>query len=201
MAYPPLPRAAAWHHLQARAGFEVVTVEDHGSERGGLVMTGTTTAVEDGQPWVVSYRLVIDEAWRTREAVIRGRSVGGERSTHLLADGEGRWRIDGVPAEHLTGCLDVDLESSAVTNTLPVHRLGLPVGQSASVPAAYVRALDLRVERLDQTYQRLPDVDDGQRYAYQAPFFDFACDLTYGSDLLVEDYPGLARRVEVRPPG
>ncbi len=54
-----------------------------------------------------------------------------------------RWRIDGRPSPHLDGCRDVDLESSALTNALPVHGLGLHVGQGAEAPAACVRALDL----------------------------------------------------------
>jgi len=46
-------------------------------------------------------------------------------------------------------------------------------------PAAYVRALDLTVERLEQTYLRLPDNGSHQGYDYTAPVFDFACRLVY----------------------
>jgi hypothetical protein len=91
----------------------------------------------------------------------------------------GRWRVDGRPAPLLDGCTDADLEASAFTNALPVNRLGLEVGQRADAPAAYVRALDLRVERLEQQYTRLPDEDEGSRYDYRAPQFDFACVLVY----------------------
>jgi hypothetical protein len=44
-----------------------------------------------------------------------------------------------------------------MTNTLPVHRLDLPAGAQVAAPAAYVRALDLTVERLEQTYSRIAD--------------------------------------------
>ena len=57
-----------------------------------------------------------------RGARITSRSVAGSRQTFLTADGAGNWLVDGEPAAHLDGCLDVDLESSAVTNALPVHR-------------------------------------------------------------------------------
>jgi hypothetical protein len=40
-----------------------------------------------------------------------------------------------------------------------------------------VRALDLTVERLEQTYLRLPDNGSHRRYDYTAPVFDFACRL------------------------
>jgi len=193
MAELDLPSTAAWQHLDARTGFEVATFEvtdaPDGTPPPVLVLSGTTTAVEDAQAWVVSYRIVVDAEWRTREAHVHGRSAAGERSTHLEADGQGRWRIEGAPAGHLDGCLDVDLESSALTNTLPVHRLRLDVGRRASTPAAYVRALDLRVERLEQTYQRLGDGSGGQRYGYSAPVFDFASELVYDSDLMGSTTP------------
>jgi uncharacterized protein len=161
---------------------------------GGWRMDGTTAAVEDAQTWIVSYSIRLDAAWLTREARVTTRTASGERDTVMACDGEGRWRVDGRPAAHLDGCLDVDLESSALTNTLPVHRLALAVGARAATPAAYVRALDLRAERLEQTYARLPDEAGRQRYRYAAPAFDFTCTLVYDSSGLVLDYPGIAVR-------
>ncbi len=108
-------------------------------------------------------------------------------------DGEGHWQVDGVEASHLDGCLDVDLESSAFTNALPVHRLGLAVGERAVAPAAYIR-LTGDVDRLDQFYNRVDDDDGRQGYDYQAPTFDFRCRLVYDQSGLVLDYPGIAIR-------
>ena len=112
----------------------------------------------------------------------------------LSADGSGGWSVDGEPAPWLDGCLDVDLEASALTNAFPVHRLGLAVSAASDAPAAYVRALDLSVERLEQHYTRLPDNGPGQRYDYFAPVFDFRCELVYDSHGLVLAYPGIAER-------
>ncbi len=160
----------------------------------GWRIDGCTTAVEDGQTWVVDYEFVLDTTWTTRRARVSGRSAAGSRSASLEADGAGHWRIDGQPAAHLNDCLDVDLESSVMTNALPVHRLGLAVGDRAAAPAAYVRALGLAVERLEQSYLRTPDEGSQQRYDYTAPVFDFACRLAYDEAGLVLDYPGIATR-------
>jgi hypothetical protein len=85
---------------------------------------------------------------------------------------------------------------SDVPNSLPVHRLGLRVGERADAPAVYVRAPILRVERLQQSYARLAD-DGGERgrYDYVAPAFDFRTVLTYDRFGLVLNYPGIAVRV------
>ncbi len=191
MPFEAPPAAAAWQHQGARTGFEVVYFR---SLAGGYRVEGHTTAIEDGQTWAVSYDLRLDAAWTTRTAQITGGSAAGCRQILLEADGAGRWLIDGTAAPHLDGCLDVDLESSAMTNALPVHRLDLPVGAGSAAPAAYVRALDLSIERLDQHYVRVSDEESCQRYGYTAPAFDFACTLVYDRCGLVLVYPGIAVR-------
>jgi uncharacterized protein len=191
MSFRVLPVTAAWQHRDARLGFEVVFFQSAGH---GYHINGCTTAAEDDQTWVVSYAIRLDETWTTRSARITGRSASGVRHVQLEADGLGHWRVDGEVAAHLDGCLDVDLESSAMTNALPVHRMGLRVGARASAPAVYARALDLRVERLEQDYVRFADESRHQRYDYAAPVFDFSCRLVYDEPGLVLDYPGIAVR-------
>lgn len=182
-----LPAAAAWHHQGARDGFEVVFFE---RLDGVIRVTGETTAVEEGEPWWVGYEIELDRNWTTRRAIVRGRSSSGARETRLECDGAGAWRVDGTPAPQLDGCRDVDLESSSLTNAFPVHRLGLEPGVPTQAPAAYVRALDLRTERLEQTYVGLGN----RRFDYTSPQFDFRCELIYDDAGLVLDYPAIATR-------
>jgi hypothetical protein len=131
---------AAWQHRHARTGFEVVFLHPDGS---GRRVEGATTAVEDGEAWLVRYCITLDSDWTTRSARVVGQSAAGVREATLEADGAGRWRINGAAAPVLDGCLDVDLESSALTNAFPVHRLGLEIGEQAQAPAVYVRAVHL----------------------------------------------------------
>jgi hypothetical protein len=187
--FAPFPATACWRHRGARSGFEAAFFQ---ARPGGWRVDGTTAAVEDGQPWVVTYAIELDAAWLTRQARVTARTAAGLRETVLAADGEGRWRVDGRRAAHLDGCLDVDLESSALTNTLPVHRLELIPGTAAEAPAAYVRALDLSAGRLEQSYTRL--AGEPRHYRYAAPAFDFTCTLVYDESGLVLDYPGIAVR-------
>jgi hypothetical protein len=191
MSFAPVPATAAWHHRGARSGFEVVYF---GARGDGCRIEGWTTAIEDGATWAVEYVIEADAAWATRSARIRGRSAEGFRSTLLETDGAGHWLIDGEPAPRLDGCLDVDLEASAMTNALPVRRMALPVATAAAAPAAYVRAVGLAVERLEQTYLRATGEATSQRYDYTAPAFDFHCRLSYDQSGLVLDYPGIAVR-------
>jgi uncharacterized protein len=187
-----LPPAAAWRHQDARDGFEVVFLH---TSNAGHRLRGCTTAVEDGEPWIVRYEIVLDDAWRTITAYVGGQSPRAEHVVRLEADGSGHWRVDGASAPHLDGCFDVDLESSSCTNALPVHRLRLGVGEPADAPAAYVRAVGLDVERLEQRYVRIDDDGARQRFDYIAPVFDYEGLLVYDDAGLVLDYPGIAVRV------
>jgi hypothetical protein len=191
VSFLPPPATACWLHREARSGFEVAYFR---GQEDGWAVDGTTAAVEDAHTWIVTYSIRLDVAWATRSARIVARTAVGLRETLLEVDQTGRWLVDGDPAPHLDGCRDVDLESSAMTNALPVHRLGLAASGQADAPAAYVRALDLSVDRLEQTYRRIADEGARQRYDYAAPAFDFTSRLVYDESGLVLDYPGVARR-------
>lgn len=186
-----LPPACAWRHQgSGRSGFEVCYPRlGH-----GVVLQGQTNAVADGDAWIVRYAIVVDPSWATASAVVQRESASADSTADLVRDRSGRWSIDGQERPDLDGCVDLDLESSACTNTLPVHRLRLAVGQSADASAAFVRADDLRIERLDQRYERLEDDGSQHRYAYRAPMFDVETVLVYDTFDLVVDYPGIAER-------
>jgi uncharacterized protein len=158
---------AAFRHHSSREGFEVVFIH-------GRRFEGQTTGIADGRPWALRYAIEVDEAWRTRRAEIAGLVLEG--------DGAGHWLVDGEPAPHLDGCLDVDLEASAFTNAFPVAR------GATDAPAAWVR-FDLSVERLEQTYAPI-----GERtYDYASP--GFRSRLLFAEDGIVHEYPGIATRV------
>jgi hypothetical protein len=187
-----LPATAAWRHVDARVGFEVLFSR---REPDGYRFEGHTTAVEDGRAWSIRCAITLDPNWGTRRAHIIGQSGEGMAEVLLERAATGGWRIDGTRAAQLDGCVDIDLEASAFTNAFPVQRLGLAVGQSADAPAAYVRAPGLDVERLEQRYVRLEDAGKQSRYDYAAPFFDFRAELVYDEFGLVLEYPGIAVRV------
>ena len=191
MAFQELPPFAAWRHRDARDGFEVVFLH---SLTEGHRLEGHTAAVEEGEAWAVQYTIITDANWVTHSARVVGQSATGRREVRLEADRAGAWRIDGAPEPELDGCLDVDLESSSFTNALPVRRLGLEIGQEADAPAAYVRALDLTVERLEQRYARTDDEGTRERYDYVAPRFAYTGRLDYDAQGLLLDYPGIAAR-------
>ncbi len=191
MRLEKMPQQAAWDHHGVRSGFEVLFAESGDTWH---VLRGSTTAWEGASAWSVGYLIELDEQWRTRRVSATARVANHDLvlSAERL-DGD-RWLVDGERQPDLDGCVDIDFESSVVTNTLPVHRLGLPMGEAVSVPAAFVRTDDLRLERIEQTYCRKPDGPGEHNFDYESSTFGFACSLAYDEAGLVLQYPGIGIR-------
>lgn len=151
----------------------------------GWRLEGMAVFVDPAGPCGLSYRVETTEAWHTRSARIVG-WVGGERvDLRLTATPGHRWRLDGRPVATVDGCVDIDLSFTPATNLLPIRRLGLPVGGSSPVAAAWLRFPELDLRRLDQTYTRVDEV----RYDYRAGDFRAALEVTRHG--FVSSYPGL----------
>ena len=102
----------------------------------------------------IRYAIDCDLQWCTRSAVIEGESDGTPIRFAFAADGAGQWTRDGTPVPEIAGALDVDLGFTPATNTLPIRRLALAVGETADVRSAWLRFPELRIEALEQTYTR-----------------------------------------------
>jgi hypothetical protein len=150
-------------------------------EAGGRRFRGDVVLLRGERPSHVSYRVDLDADWRTRRVEVDVDQATERTSFHLAADGQGTWWVDDVLAPELAGCLDVDLGWTPSTNTLPIRRLGLAVGEQRDIRAAWLRFPELTLEAATQTYRRLDETT--WRYASG----DFS------ADLLVDDQ-GYVRR-------
>src|ERR1700694_4605672 len=117
------------------------------SSNGGFEFSGLILQAHQDAPFVVRYRIEVDAGWRTRNVEVELED-GGQRRFSLSADGEGNWSRDGHPLEQVAGCIDVDLEWSPSTNTLPIRRLGLAPGDTKALAAGWVRFPSLEVQRI-----------------------------------------------------
>jgi len=173
-----MQRTILWHERQDLST-EYCAITSHD---GGVRFAGIVLQPVENRPLQVRYTVEVDEQWRTRDVEIQTETLDAATHLHLTADGDGTWRRDGVMVPDLVGCLDVDLGITPATNTLPIRRLGLRLGEGAEIAAAWVRFPDLSVQRQQQHYDRLTD----DRYRYQAG--DFTAELVVDPDGIVQDY-------------
>lgn len=131
---------------------------------------------------VIDYAVLVDESWRTYRVEI----TMGARAFRVTVDEKQRWLgPDEAEIRHLRGCIDADLAFSPSTNTLPIRRLALQIGQSAQASAAWFRFPELRWDVLDQTYERVAEMT----WVYGSK--NFRTRLTVDSEGIVRDYAGV----------
>ena len=157
---------------------------------GGWKVLGVSLFFSQGSACRLDYEIDCDQQWITRSTFVDGWvgdrmiSVGIERS-----DG-GHWRLNGGACEAVTGCVDIDLSFSPATNLLPIRRLALPQGATASVRAAWLRFPTFTLEPLEQSYTRI----GSGCYRYESPAHQFVANITVDENGLVVDYPNLWSR-------
>ena len=182
-----LIRAVAWRRLDV-LGTEVCRLSSR--DDGEWEIDGSAVVLLDGDLVSARYAVRVDERFVTREAWTVRTSRDDEASRSLDA-ADGRWRTADVDVPELKGCVDVDLGFTPATNTLPIRRLGLNVGESAEIDAAWIRFPELTVERLPQRYTRIA----ADRYRYESRDSGFTAELEVDDEGLVVAYEDLWERV------
>jgi len=128
-----------------------------------------------------------------REARLAVATGVATRSLVLKADGQGHWwHGDGRTVAELDGCIDIDIWPTPFTNSFPIRRQPLAVGERREFRMAWVFALDLTVRPQPQAYTRLAE----RLYLFEnLDGSGFKAELPVDDDGIVLDYPGLFRRV------
>jgi hypothetical protein len=150
----------------------------------GWQLAGTVVAVLSGTPLRANYVIECSTDWRTQQVELTVAGADADQSMSLRPMEDGGWLLDGQPVDAVAGCVDIDLGITPATNTLPIRRLNLAVGESADVVATWVRFPSLTVQPLSQRYTRLSE----HCYRYESNS-GFSCVLDVDDDGLVTSYP------------
>lgn len=152
----------------------------------GWQLDGTVIRIAETLPLLVRYAVRCDADWHTRTVHIETVMGAKTQMLDLSIDDSQRWWAAGNELVALRGCYDIDIEVTPATNTLPIRRLGIPIGERAAVTAAWVRFPNLSVEPLPQHYTRL----DAQRYRYESGGGAFTTEITVDDHGLAMQYAG-----------
>jgi hypothetical protein len=150
---------------------------------------------EDDEPFRLVYRLHWNEAWQLRSADFSLAKGGASRSLSLHTDGKGNWQDgEGRLLVELDGCMDIDIWPTPFTNSFPIRRQPMAVGERRTFRMAWVCGPDLTVKPQPQAYTRVND----KVYLFEnLDGSGFTAELPVDEDGIVLDYPELFRRVKV----
>ncbi len=91
----------------------------------------------------------------------------------------------------LDGCTEVDIMITPFTNTLPIRRLNLNLGESREISVAYIGLPGLKLSHMQQRYTCLSHDENGGTYRYESLKSGFTAELRVDTDSLVVDYPNI----------
>jgi uncharacterized protein len=147
------------------------------------------TATGEVQREAVTYVIRLSATWQVRQFLLF-RDLD-EPDLWLGTDGSGRWgEMNGAHRPDLDGCIDVDLGCTPFTNSLPIRRLQLDVGDTAHVVSAMIDVETLAVVPVSQQYRRLAP----RRFEYVNLDSGFHTDFDIDEYGLLNDYDGHFRR-------
>jgi uncharacterized protein len=185
---PKLIATGLWKWLQGTGleRFEFLRAPDE------WIFRGTILTLADDVPAEARYEITCDRLFQTRRANISLLDSSGEHSLKIEAQ-NGRWVENGRENQSVKGAVDIDLGWSPSTNTLPIKRLKLDIGQSSSeFIAAWVRFPDLTLQPLPQEYFRLED----RKYRYSSRGGAFVANLRVDDEDVIVDYEGFWLRAK-----
>jgi uncharacterized protein len=172
-----------WRRLDA-PGHDACRLEP---EPHGCLLYGTAVFHHDLGPACLSYRVLCDADWRTREGQVAG-WVGAQKiDVFVSRRPSGVWSLNGIYVQDLDRCVDLDLGFTPATNFLQLRRMSLKVGESADIPVAWLDVPASGLEVLHQHYERRTD----NTYWYESPRFDYRALLETDSVGFIRLYPGL----------
>jgi uncharacterized protein len=137
----------------------------------------------------VQYVVRLSPMWQVRQFMLF-RDLD-EPDLWLVTDGSGRWgEMNGAHRTELDGCYDVDLAITPFTNTLPIRRLPLHIGDSADITVVYIDVETLEVRPDHQRYTRL----DQSRWEFTQLDTGWSHQFDVDEHGLVLDYPTMFHR-------
>ncbi len=148
-------------------------------------LVGTAVFAQDQRPCRLDYAVVCNSGWQTLWGRVTGWVGNATVEIELAVDSARRWRLNGTDCPGVAGCVDLDLGFTPSTNSLPIRRLGLTIGQEAAVRAAWLGLPSFTLEPLEQLYRRI----DVTTYRYESAGGRFVAELQVNAAGLVTRYP------------
>jgi hypothetical protein len=177
-----------WNSRQQGVGLEHLLLSERAADSVVLAFD------DEHGPFRLEYRLAWDEGWQIRSAEFAVTTERFNRSLSLRTDGQGHWQKgDGAALAELDGCMDLDIWPTPFTNSFPIHRVPMAVGQRREFDVAWILAPDLTVQRQAQAYLRLTN----RLYIFEClDGSGFRAEVFFDKDGIVVDYPAVFHRVE-----
>jgi hypothetical protein len=180
----------SWSELWKGVGLEHLLLTENTAD-------SVVLAIDDERgPFRLVYRLNWNDEWQLRSAELVVSTDHLTHTLHLETDGRGHW-LDGKgqTMNELDGCFDIDIWPTPFTNSFPIRRSPMEIGERREFRMAWVFGPDLTVRPQSQAYTRLSE----RLYLFESlDGSGFKAELPVDEDGFVLDYPEFFQRVKAQ---
>ncbi|MCE5169858.1 putative glycolipid-binding domain-containing protein [Paenibacillus profundus] len=149
-----------------------------------LTIEGKVISGENNEKSFIDYTVKCDQEGNTSEVILSVQNENSSQTLQVLRDNNNRWTLNGNEIQKLSGLKDIDIGVTPSTNVLPIKRLNLAVGESATVTAAWIRFPHLEIQPLEQSYERI----NNNTYIYKSIKSGYTARLEVDSNGVVVEY-------------
>lgn len=165
--------------------FTTIRVNDHIEVNGQITGQGLRKFLN------INYQLVMNKNWEIQAVKINFIS-DNSFTISLCKNDNNQWVNEkGEILSQLNNCIDIDITLTPFTNTLPINRLNLAVGESKEIEVVY---FELPTNHFSPSKQRYTNLGNGI-YKYESLASGFTANLLVDTDGLVLNYPGIWYRI------
>jgi hypothetical protein len=155
----------------------------------GIFIRSTIIGSYQQEIYEVAYTLQLDKSWHTQSCSIRCQHNNEIRGVELEKTVAG-WILNGETKPEFDACIDVDIRLTPFTNSLPINRLKLKIGQKQEIDVIYIDILSNSVKNVQQRYQ----CTAANQYRYENMANHFEAEIQVDDLGLIIDYPQLFKR-------
>jgi uncharacterized protein len=173
------------------SGIEYYSIENCTVERKdkSVIVNSVIIGLYDEMIYRVKYDIQLDKNWNTKSCLIESQINYKIKKTKLVKRRDG-WYLNGEIRSDFNECTDIDIPLTPLTNSLPVNRLQLTVGQETKVTVIYFDLLEDTIKPVRQKYKRISQ----GIFKYENIPNDFEAEIQVDEAGFVIDYPPLFQR-------
>ncbi|MGK4566276.1 putative glycolipid-binding domain-containing protein [Flavobacterium sp. 3HN19-14] len=176
-----------WKGLDKISSNENCRVEKTDS---GYIASSNVTGILDDISYHCEYEIMTDNQWKTIGFQLTIR-VGWKELVLEIQKSHGKWIGENGELSDFDDCHDIDISVTPFTNTLPINRLSLEIGQPQTIKVIYIDVLKQEVYPIEQIYTKISK----HTYRYENTTNDFKAEITVDDNGFVIDYPNLFGRI------
>ncbi|WP_028544860.1 putative glycolipid-binding domain-containing protein [Paenibacillus taiwanensis] len=154
-------------------------------------MKGNLICANDNGRSSIQYTVLCDQNGNTTHVAVHVQQEQGYSTLSVVRDHLNRWTLNGRELPELNGIKDIDIGVTPATNSLPIRRLKLDVGQSAQIDAAWIRFPALSIQPMKQQYECV----SANTYIYKSIESGYTARVNTDDNGIVMDYEGEWQRV------